>query len=270
MSGSGAVCRGLSLIVAVRTPTLGYASPATSGIRLGERPATERYRRPARSIPIEQAQPSNLGPGASSPGLLFAQCSSCVMVPGAGEAMPKVKRQLTSSGLTPKQQRFVDCFCICLNGTQTIIDAKFTKDRKLAASMAMHYLNDDAVSAEIRRRLDSSTAKAMLTVERIDQEIARLAFVDIRLLYDDKGVLRPMSEWPDDVAAAVGNIEVLDRIGKTGRPRIHKIKVWDKVSALTLAAKRLGMLVDKHEVDVKVSLEDLIAQSYQTSKADPT
>lgn len=44
--------------------------------------------------------------------------------------------------------------------------------------------------------------------------------------------------------------------------------MWDKVSALTLAAKRLGAINESKNVNVNLSLEVLVAASMKADPAD--
>jgi phage terminase small subunit len=70
----------------------------------------------------------------------------------------------------------------------------------------------------------------------------KIALSDIRALFDEKGKLRPIHEWSDDIAAAVAGID------HRHRPRggtVRKVKLWDKNAALEKLMKHLVLLVDK-------------------------
>jgi phage terminase small subunit len=127
-------------------------------------------------------------------------------------------------------------------------------------------------NVKIQARVDELVAKgadrAEATVERVLKEMARLGFGDIRKAFDDDGFLKRPEEWDDDFAAAVASIEVVSRPssepadeeqepqahgGSLKRNRntkieyVHKIKLWDKNSALEKLAKHLGMFIERHE-----------------------
>lgn len=169
--------------------------------------------------------------------------------------MPK-----TTDGLTPKQERFVLEYLKDLNAKQAAIRAGYSA--KSAEQQGSTLLADPKVSVVIRTRLEASTAKATLTVERLDQEIARLAYADLRKLYDADGRLLSPHEWPDDVAAAVAGTETVEE-REDGKVvgYVKKLKTWDKVSALTLAARRLKALTDRVEVDVPDDLAGRVARA---------
>src|SRR3546814_2034996 len=65
--------------------------------------------------------------------------------------------------------------------------------------------------------------------------------------------LLPIADLDDDTAAAVASVEVVtkpgevDADGKRTVEHAHKIKFWDKNSALEKIAKHLGMFVDRVE-----------------------
>lgn len=88
----------------------------------------------------------------------------------------------------------------------------------------------------------------LIDPNRALREAARLAYADIRELFDDRGRLKPINEWPKDLAAAVGSVEVVKRNvdshdGKTDD--VIKIRIWDKVRALEMLFKHLGLLKDR-------------------------
>lgn len=104
-------------------------------------------------------------------------------------------------------------------------------------------------------------------IESIKQEITRIGFTDVRLLFDDDGKVKPVSEWPDDLGAAVGALEVIETFesdgdgGKTWTGYNKKIKLHDKLKALELLGKTLAMFKDRVEHDVGGKLEDLLTRS---------
>lgn len=97
----------------------------------------------------------------------------------------------------------------------------------------------------------------LIDPNRALREAARLAYSDIRELYDDHGRLKPMKDWPDGIAAAVaglenvrGNLDKAD--GKTDA--IVRLKLTNKVPALEMLFKHMGLLVDKVEVKIEGDL----------------
>ena len=75
-------------------------------------------------------------------------------------------------------------------------------------------------------------------------EIARVAFSDIRLYFNDDGSLKPISELNDTAAAALSSCEIRQtQVKGTGKTKnktvvhIGQIKLYDKIRALEMLAK---------------------------------
>ena len=91
-------------------------------------------------------------------------------------------------------------------------------------------------------------ARTGVTAERALREIAKFAFLDIRKAFNPDGSIKPLDQIDDETAAAIANLEVsegLDDDRIIVRAPRKKIKVADKVGALTLLARHLGMLIVK-------------------------
>ena len=72
--------------------------------------------------------------------------------------------------------------------------------------------------------------------QKILTEVGRIAFSDIRKLYDENGNLKSVHELDDDTAGAVASIEVVTKYEKDADGNLvpehtKKIKIWDKGSA---------------------------------------
>jgi phage terminase small subunit len=93
----------------------------------------------------------------------------------------------------------------------------------------------------------------LIDPDRALREAARLAFSDVRQLFDADGRMLAVKDWPDDLAAAIGGIEVLKRNidSKDGKTEdVIKVKVWDKPKNIEFLLKHLGLLVERHEVAI--------------------
>jgi phage terminase small subunit len=88
------------------------------------------------------------------------------------------------------------------------------------------------------------------------RELARVAFADLRSIYRPDGSLMSVSELSDDAAASVAGVESTEVGDGTGY--IRKLKRWDKVKALELLGKHLGMYTDKVALSGDVSIPPLI------------
>ena len=113
--------------------------------------------------------------------------------------------------------------------------------------------------------------------EAILGEIRFLARFDIRRLYKDDGTLKNIAELDAQTARAVAAVEVDEIFEGSGAERqqvgeTKKIKLWDKLKALDMAARNRGLVTDRVALTAgKQTLEELIGQSYaeRTAKALP-
>jgi len=109
--------------------------------------------------------------------------------------------------------------------------------------------------ADGARRL---TERAELKAERVLEEIRRVAFSDIRGFFDDKGNLKPVCELTDEQASALADFEIIKKNAEAGDgviDTVHKIRFWDKVRALELAAKYFGLIRDGMQITVDIGEE---------------
>lgn len=167
--------------------------------------------------------------------------------------------------LTPKQGRFVAEYLIDLNATQAAIRAGYSA--KTASSQGERLLRNVEVSKALQAAQKAREQRTHITQDRVLQELARIAFFDIRKLYRDDGTMKDPHEMDADTAAALASIEVKEELehgdvdeeleaqphgGALKRKRGElvagytiKAKVFDKGSALQLAMRHLGMLNDR-------------------------
>src|SRR3990167_9109920 len=83
------------------------------------------------------------------------------------------------------------------------------------------------------------------SIDRVIQELTRVAFLDPRRFYDAKGKLLPVHLLPDDIAAALGEFTIEQT--PTG-VITKKIKAVSKLHAVELLGKWFKMWTDKHEL----------------------
>ncbi|MGE6580387.1 terminase small subunit [Vreelandella aquamarina] len=161
--------------------------------------------------------------------------------------MTKTAREAVA--LTARQSRFVDEYLIDLNATQAAIRAGYSE--KGANATAARLLANVSIQVAIQERMKDRESRTEITQDRVLKELARLGFADLRDIFTSSGHLKQPSEWSDAMGAAVSSVEVVIRpsgeFDEDGRPEVehvHKIKLWDKNSALEKIAKHLGMFAD--------------------------
>lgn len=154
--------------------------------------------------------------------------------------------------LNAQRKRFADEYLIDLNATQAYKRAGYKGKGRSAENAASRLLGHVGVQQYIAERMKDREKRTEITQDRVLQELARIAFFDIRKLYNQDGSMKLPSELDDEAAAVLSGVDVTEEWAGTGQERMmightKKAKIFDKGSALTLAMRHLGMLKDKVE-----------------------
>ena len=157
--------------------------------------------------------------------------------------------------LTPKQSQFVAEYLIDLNATQAAIRAGYSTDS--ARDIGYENLTKPDIQDAIAQAMQQRAERTQVTADQVLQEYAKVAFLDIRRLFDETGSIKPVEELDDRTAAAVSGLEVEELFEGRGEKRkhigrLHKIKLADKMRALEGLARHLGMFNDSLEVKGKI------------------
>lgn len=159
-----------------------------------------------------------------------------------------------SDKLTPKQQRFVEEYLVDLNATQAAIRAGYSE--KSAARISVELLNKTQVRKSIEKAQAKRAERTEVTADRVVTELAKIAFADPRDLMEwgpDGLVLKDCRTIPDAAAAAVSEVsESKDGI---------KLKKLDKLKALELLGRHLGMFTDKVEMSGELDIATIIMEA---------
>ena len=169
--------------------------------------------------------------------------------------------------MTPKQARFVSEYLIDLNATQAAMRAGYSA--KTANEQGSRLLTNVSVRSGIEEAMKARANRTEITQDRVLKELARIAFFDLRTLYREDGSLKAMHELDDAAAAVLAGVDVVETKGNAAiggedgirhvPEYVKKVKIPDKVGALGLAMRHLGMLVDKTEVKLTHTLSEELA-----------
>ncbi len=168
--------------------------------------------------------------------------------------------------LTPKQERFVQEYLVDLNATQAAIRAGYSA--RTAHVQGSRLLTNARIASEISIGRASNTEKLGVTQEMVVSELKKLGFsnmLDYMRVGPDGDPRLDFSSLTRDQAAALTEVtvdEYTDGRGDDAREvKRVKFKLSDKRAALYDLGKHLGMFIDRSEVEVRVTLEDLIRAS---------
>ncbi len=156
--------------------------------------------------------------------------------------------------LTPKQKIFADEYLIDLNATRAYKMAypNVTKEETAAAAGA-RLLRNVKVEEYIQERMKDREKRTEITQDMVLKELAKVGFFDIRRLFDDSGKPLDITGLDNETAACIVGLEVMDIYEGTGEDKefvgyIKKYKLSDKLKALEMIGRHLGMFKDKIDI----------------------
>lgn len=114
-------------------------------------------------------------------------------------------------------------------------------------------------------RQAENIAKLRITADNVLQEYARLAFFDVRQLYDEKGRLKRIIDLDDNIAAAIVGVDIKTMGKEDNFAELLRVKMADKKAALDALAKRLKLFDDTQRVVVEGNLA--VGKMGKTEKA---
>jgi phage terminase small subunit len=143
-----------------------------------------------------------------------------------------------AKGLTVRQERFVEHYLVLGKGAEAARRAGYSP--RSAPAIADKLLNTPRVAAAIATA-NAERAKALaIDAKRVLEEFACIAFADLRAILDwDETGLRVKPQEAIDRIALAAIAEISERPG--GRGKLLKVKLFDKLKALELLAKHLGL-----------------------------
>lgn len=151
--------------------------------------------------------------------------------------------------LTDKQQRFVEEYLIDLNATQACIRAGYSV--KTANEQGAQNLAKLSIQEAIAKEMAERSKRTGINQDRVVTELARIAFINPQNLIDPEDASIKPDATEDDLAC-IQSVKVKTMDGAKGTSVEREIKLNDKMKALELLGKHLGMWNDKIDVNVAV------------------
>ena len=151
--------------------------------------------------------------------------------------------------LTEKQRRFVDEYLIDLNATQAAIRAGYSV--KTAREQASQNLTKLNMQQAISEKMAERSKRTGVNQDRIVLELAKIAFVNAADVIDSDDATIKAGATADDTAA-IQSVKVKVIPTKEGEGVEREIRLNDKLKALELLGKHLGMWNDKLDVNLNI------------------
>ena len=170
------------------------------------------------------------------------------------------KSVLDSLKLTPKQRLFVQEYLIDLNATQATIRAGYSV--KNAEFQAHCLLKNPKVKQAIELAMYEREQRTKVTQDRVIEELAKIAFLNPTDVINEYDASLHTGAAREDTAA-ISSIRVRRIPSKDGMGIEREIKLHDKIRALDLLGKHLGLFNDKLNItaDAVVRIVDDLGDS---------
>lgn len=166
--------------------------------------------------------------------------------------------------LRDRQAAFIREYLIDLNATAAYKRAGYSAKGHSAESAAERLLRNVEVKAAIAAALKARAEQTNITAKQILDELALIAFADQRnfCTWGPSGLTLSPSDRLGDNARAVAEIS------QDGEK--IKFKLHDKVAALTLLGKHLGLFPNKvehdHNGEVKLQVREVLIERAKPSR----
>lgn len=179
--------------------------------------------------------------------------------------------------LPAKQKVFVDEYLIDLNATRAYMRA-YGCDEKVAGANGARLLKNARIAALIAEKMQERSKKTGITAERVLEELAAIGFADIRkaITWGGEGdavhaTPIPSDEIDESTARAVAKVRAKRRSLVTDDSSETTIEtevgMHDKLGALQLIGRHLGMFKDKTEHEAGPGLVELLAMAHKKPDA---
>ena len=164
--------------------------------------------------------------------------------------------------MTDAQKRFCDEYLIDLNATRAYkVAYKSCKSDLTARTNGSKLLTNTNIQEYISKKQKEIEQRTEVTQDKVVQELARIAFFNIKDIYSKDGTLKQIKDIDNNTAKAIASVKTLQKAGSMkininmqGQdeeiPLEHveeqtiEFKTNDKVKALELLGKHLGMFND--------------------------
>lgn len=168
------------------------------------------------------------------------------------------KRGANTDALTPQQNLFVQALLASqnFNGTEAARAAGY----KTPSQAANKLMKQPQINAAIGKAIHERMQNSKITAARVLEELAHIAFSDIRNILEPDGSFRQIGSLDDATARAISEIDIKVDMDEVGNSKTTaKVRFAPKLQALELIMKHLGMLQGNLKIEHAGSV-DIVAQ----------
>src|SRR6516162_6156611 len=145
--------------------------------------------------------------------------------------------------LSPKQTRFVQEFLIDLIGKRASLRAGSAS--RSAEVQASRMLRNAKVQKALEAAMQARSRRTEVSSDQVLEELAKIAFANFRDYWPKEGETLDLHRLDRDRTAAVEELTVVETVRGGVLHRRTRLKMHDKLAALTNLARHLGMFADQ-------------------------
>ena len=167
--------------------------------------------------------------------------------------------------LNDKQKRFVDEYLIDLYPEGAALRAGYSN--KSARQIGNENLSKPTIKVAVAEKLRERAIRTAASQDRVLLELGAIAYSDPRQAFDADGVLRPVQDWPDALAAAIKSLKVNELKDADGAVvgSTKEVSFWDKPKALEMLARHLDMF-EADKVNITINTVEALKQRINQSR----
>lgn len=133
---------------------------------------------------------------------------------------------------------------------------------------------DPKIAARIAELMAPAVSKVQITREQWLKKMESFFHADVRKMFVGPGQPIEISELGDHEALMVEGFEVVENFEKVGDKPEHvgytrKVKLTPKLKALLEFGKVMGWYTEKKEIELDITLEDLVLGSFEVEAPKP-
>lgn len=159
---------------------------------------------------------------------------------------------MARDGLTEKQKRFIEEYLIDLSATQAAIRANYSTDT--AAEIGYENLRKPQIADAIAKAMAERSKRTGINADRVMEELAKIGFVNVTDVVNmDEATIKGDANREDTAAIASVRVKMIPT--DEGYITEREVKTYDKLRALELMGKHLGILTDKLNIEGDLSFD---------------
>lgn len=153
--------------------------------------------------------------------------------------------------ITKKNEVFCEEYLIDLNATQAAIRAGYSPDS--AGSTGFELLKKPEIRARIDQAMAERSKRTGINADRVLRELGRIAFLNPKDVID-LDTAKVLDTATEDDLAVIAGVKVKQTQTELGTSVEREVKMADKLKALELCGRHLGMFKDNPEANAPVTV----------------